>query len=61
MGAVDLLYFLFCHIYEDKRAVRLLESGVSKSFMEPIGPVYDIAPYDGSVVTKLLQEDMRWS
>jgi hypothetical protein len=58
MGAVNLLYFLFYHIYEDKRAVRLLESGISKSFAEPIGPIYDIAPYDGSVVTKLPQEDM---
>jgi hypothetical protein len=41
--------------------VRLLESGVSKSFAGPIGPIYNTAPYDGSVVTKLLQEDMRWS
>jgi hypothetical protein len=41
--------------------VRLLESGVSKSFAEPIGPVYDVAPYDESIVTKLLQENMQWS
>jgi hypothetical protein len=55
---VDLLYFLFCHIFEDKRAVRLLKSGVIKSFTGPIGPIYNIAPYDGSVVTKLPQEDI---
>jgi hypothetical protein len=58
---VNLLYFLSYYIYENKQAVRLLKSGVSKSFAGPIGPIYDAALYDGSIVTKLSQENMWWS